>query len=192
LAERQKWDLISLSPSDFVSDSLDRIEFRSRKIFSDLMRVDKCVILMDEMDSLFRDRKIFADKPGTIIEYVIPALLPKLQDLREYASNRDVAVFYITNYLENIDAAISRGGRMDSRLIVLPYTAQARLKLAERFVVALKAPASAFAALKEAFSDMPCNHVYRDVEALAKLAASGDPKEDRRGRGKEWHRPGGI
>ena len=177
LAERQKWDLLSLSPSDFVADGLDKIEFRSRKIFSDLMRVDRCVILMDEMDSLFRDRRIFADEPGTIIEYVIPAFLPKLQELREYASNRDVAVFYVTNYHENIDGAISRGGRIDSHLIVLPYTAPARLRTAERLLSSSNASAPATSNLKDALEGMPCNHVYRDVEALVKLAISGESKE---------------
>jgi len=177
LAAERGWDLISLSPSDFVADSLDRIELRSRKIFKDLMMVDKCVILMDEMDSLFRDRKAFEQRPGTIIEYVIPALLPKLQELREYAMARDIAIFYITNYFEAIDSAISRGGRMDNRLLVLPYSKAARERLARDLHKDGNGTSASFNLLNQVLSEMPCNHVYRDIEGLVKLSLGGAARE---------------
>jgi adenylate kinase family enzyme len=173
LAASRKWDLISLSPSDFIADSLDRIEYRSRKIFRDLMNVDKCVILMDEMDSLFRDRRIFAQRPGTVIEYVIPALLPKLQDLRDYCIGREMAVFYVTNYFETIDSAISRGGRMDNKLLTLPYSLEARRKVVAQTFDMLDLPTTHLPGLLAVLEELPCNHVYRDVVDLVKLAASG-------------------
>ena len=99
LAHLKGWDLLTLSPSDFVADSLDRIEQRARAIFLDLLRLDRCVVLMDEMDSLLRDRELLSIRgTGTIIEFVVPALLPKLQELRDYVLRRNMAVFFVSNY----------------------------------------------------------------------------------------------
>jgi hypothetical protein len=95
LAHLKGWDLLTLSPSDFVADSLDRIEQRARAIFLDLLRLDRCVVLMDEMDSLLRDRELLRGA-GTIIEFVVPALLPKLQELRDYVLRRNMAVFFVS------------------------------------------------------------------------------------------------
>jgi len=129
------------------------------------------------VDSLFRDRRAFRNSPGTIIEYIIPALLPKLQDLREYAMTREIAIFYVTNYLEAIDSAISRGGRMDNRLLILPYSRDARTKVAKAIHAEVEGSAESLKILNEVLEGMPCNLVYRDVENLVKIASSGATRE---------------
>jgi len=134
IANELGWDLLTLSPSDFIEHSVDKIEEHSRNIFRDLMNpdLDKCIILMDEMDSLFRDR----DKipTGSTLAFVVPAFLPKLQDLRDHIKERNMAVFINTNYYELIDSAISRGGRIDYHLLVLPYSNEAKLELSRKFL----------------------------------------------------------
>lgn len=173
LASHLGWDLLLLSPSDFVADSLDKVEFRSRRIFRDLMSTDKCVVLMDEMDSLFRDRRSFRKTPGTFIEYVIPAFLPKLQDLREYTTHHDAAVFYVSNYAEAIDDAIARRGRIDVRLLVLPYTRRAREKVLADLLKGHPESERYSAELRAALEHVPCNLVFRDMKELAGAIKDG-------------------
>lgn len=130
IARKMGWDLITLSPSDFIAESLDLIEQQSRQIFRDLMNIDECVILLDEMDSLLRDRELLASKSqSSVIEFVVPAFLPKLQQLRDYALKKRIAVFFVTNYYEMIDRAIRRAGRIDSHVLVLPYNKTAQITL---------------------------------------------------------------
>jgi len=171
LASYLQWDLVLLSPSDFVSDSLDRIEQRARQIFQDLMNLDGCVVLMDEMDSILRDREAVRTKgAGTIIEFVVPALLPKLQQLRDYCLKHRMAIFYATNYYETVDAAIRRSGRMDAHVPVLPYTSGASKELVNRFAKKLNMKATETNSLLATISDLPNNLTYRDIEDLARAS----------------------
>lgn len=126
VAQAKNWDLISLSPSDFISDSVDRIEHRARQIFQDLMNIDECVILFDEMDSLLLDRDIDAVKRDVVLKFVVPAFLPKLQDLHDHVVKSQMAVFFVTNYAERIDTAIKRKGRIDEKILIPPYNDKAR------------------------------------------------------------------
>lgn len=175
IASRMRWDLVTLSPSDFIADSLDRIELRAREIFEDLGNLDQCVILLDEMDSLLRDREILAEKSaGTIMEFVVPALLPKLQQLRDYTLDKHMAVFFVSNYYETIDAAILRSGRIDAHLQVLPYGKEARTRvlssLAKRDLTKLND--GEHNELLTYVEKLPCNLVYRDLESLVQAVAA--------------------
>jgi hypothetical protein len=175
IASHLGWDLVTLSPSDFIADSLDRIELRAREIFEDLGNLDRCVILLDEMDSLLRDREILADKSaGTIMEFVVPALLPKLQQLRDYTLDKQLAVFFVSNYYESIDGAILRSGRIDAHLQVLPYGKIARAQvlesLAKRDVPELGGAERS--ELMTFVEKLPCNLVYRDLESIIQAIAT--------------------
>ena len=171
LANRLKWDLVTLSPSDFIANGIDKIEAYSREIFSDLMNLDECIILMDEMDSLFRDRETIRGSP---IEYVVPAFLPKLQKLRDYVLEHHLAVFVVTNYFESIDSAIVRGGRFDYHFLILPYSLEAKYKIIQKFlrngwIQDNDLSAKAKEILKKLFTEHFPILVYRELEQLGKL-----------------------
>lgn len=183
-ATKVGWDLLLLSPSDFVSDSLDLMEQHSRRVFDDLMNVDSCVIVFDEVDILFRDRQVLRTRlPGSILEFVVPALLPKLQNFRDYSVSRNVVIFFLTNYFEMIDPAISRGGRIDHKIIVLPYSRPARKRIAEDLYKEARARldvkgAGEFDKLSKILDDLPCNLGYRDIEGLVRSAAKSGVNAD--------------
>lgn len=134
VAQAKKWDLILLSPSDFISDSVDKIEHRARQIFHDLMHIDECVILFDEMDSLLLDRDGKA-KDDNVLKFVVPAFLPKLQDLHDHVAKNQMAVFFVTNYAERIDSAIKRKGRIDKKTLIPPYNITAREDLLRKLLI---------------------------------------------------------
>jgi hypothetical protein len=184
IASRIGWDLVTLSPSDFIADSLDRIELRAREIFEDLGSLDSCVILLDEMDSLLRDREILADKSaGSIMEFVVPALLPKLQQLRDYTLDKHIAVFFVSNYYESIDGAILRSGRIDTHLLVLPYGKTARGQVLESLVERdiPNLGKSERTELITYVEKLPCNLVYRDLESIVQAIATATSASKVRG-----------
>ena len=173
--------IMMLSPSDFVQDSLERIEYRSREVFEQLMNVDNVVVIFDEIDTLFRDRTTLRNKaPGSILEFVVPALLPKLQDFRNYALRRNVTIFFLTNFVELIDPAISRAGRIDGQVIVLPYSVEARGNVV-RALYAENAGVEGdnLEEMLKAFERLPCTLVYQDINALVlDVVANGFNLED--------------
>jgi ATPase family associated with various cellular activities (AAA) len=169
-ASLKQWDIVFLSPSDFVADSADRIEMRSREIFVDIMNLNNTVILLDEMDSLFVDRG--RPQPTPVMEFVVPAFLTKLQDLRDYTTKRNIAVFINTNFYEKIDRGIRRPGRIDNHLLVLPYSRAAQVEvvrdLAEKRGMAGTDPIRN--RISEVLQLLPCNFGFRDIERLVASA----------------------
>jgi hypothetical protein len=176
LASRMNWDLLTLTPSDFICESFDKIEQRSRKIFDELMNLDKCVILLDEMDTFFRDRDSVGREHGiTNYDFVVPAILPKLQLLRDYVSTKDMAVFFVTNYYETLDKAIRRFGRIDNHLLILPAAKLARLETALQIFRNMDIPAArrmhVEAKIRSVLEDdnIPCILVYREIERVVRI-----------------------
>jgi len=179
LAEKKGWDLVTLSPSDFVVDSLDHIERRSREIFDHMTNLDRTVLLFDEMDTLLRDREALGvQSAGMMIEFVVPALLPKLQSFRDHLIGGSAAAFFVTNFYERLDAAIIRSGRLDHHLLVLPYSEEARLKVVEQVLDKMDGDNSSQRAEVEGYlAALPCNLAFRDlVEICDAVVAGGDKR----------------
>lgn len=190
LAAQMGWTLITLSPSDFIFDSLDRIERHSRRIFDDLKNLDRCVVLFDEMDTLLRDReKLGESSAGMMIEFVVPALLPKLQEFRDHLVGREMAAFFVTNFYERLDPAIIRSGRLDHHLMILPYTKEGQIENAKSMIARRREKEIEITAALESevlafLSVGPFNLTYRDIEIVldAFLATDSDrttPQLDR-------------
>ena len=179
LARKMDWDLITLSPSDFVVNSLDQIEQRSRELFFHMTNINRCVILFDEMDTLLRDReKLGTTSPGMMIEFVVPALLPKLQQFRDYAARRNVAAFFLTNYYERLDSAVIRGGRIDNHIMVLPYTRAGQMEICRKIITKqiendTVALSTALDRIQKTLSSFPCNLTYRDLEWICSNVLEG-------------------
>lgn len=180
LAQEMKWDLIKLSPSDFVVESLDKIEYRARKIFRDLMNLDNCIVLMDELDVLLKDRDVLAQRSaGSIMEFVAPALLPKIQELRQYTLERNMAVFFVTNFYERIDHALSRSGRIDNHLVILPYCGLAQIQVATQILKQQNTehPDEILEVLGKVLKDVPHTLGYQAIAQLIEAIKEGQPQE---------------
>ena len=120
------------------------------------------------------------------MEFVIPSFLPKMQDLRDHAKRSDLAVFVVTNFMERIDDAILRAGRIDYHFLVLPYSRLAREQIIETFFLDKKLPSTDVrcVGLKNALEFYPCNLGYRDIETLVEfifqpgMPPTGPTRED--------------
>jgi hypothetical protein len=121
-----RWPMVTLSPPNFLSDGgLDGFEAAADRIFRDLMRLRRCVVLFDECEDFFkprprpRDRVADADNEAnperpesrTIGAFLTAGMLPRLQALRD---NRWVIFVLATNSgLRDLDDAVIRLGRFD-------------------------------------------------------------------------------
>ena len=118
LAEALHYDLIIVSPSDFIRSGEAGVEERAKRIFDVLLEQSNCVILFDEIDRLLLDRD--SDEylaQGDMFQFMTPSMLTKINDLRK----QERSVFIIaTNYAERIDGAIKRPGRIDEQIALLP------------------------------------------------------------------------
>jgi ATPase family associated with various cellular activities (AAA) len=92
-------------------------------IFDLISGVRGVTILFDEIDDLLRERNTNTgptEKP-TFMELVIPAMLNRLADLRDACPRQEICFLLATNFVESIEPALLRKGRIDSaRPVVYP------------------------------------------------------------------------
>ena len=86
-----------------------------RETFSEARRYAPAIVFIDEIDSI-GNRELFAGSNGVYQTEVVNALLEQVQGLDP---NEPVIVIGATNYLEKIDPALRRAGRLD-QVIQLP------------------------------------------------------------------------
>lgn len=118
LAAELGWEMITITPSDFVVGGESQVEARAKDIFDVLGYQSEKVILFDEIDRLLLDRDSpeYAEQ-SDIFQFMTPSMLPKLQRLNDQGRN---IVCIATNYAWRIDRAITRPGRIDNRFLLLP------------------------------------------------------------------------
>jgi hypothetical protein len=117
--EGQRGDglLIRITPADFTRLGSDRLDSEARYIFRLLSRTRRVTVLFDEIDDLLRVRD---NTPPTFFNLVVPAMLNRLQDLRDAAPRQEICFAISTNYVDRIEPALIRRGRID-RAIPVPY-----------------------------------------------------------------------
>lgn len=118
MAQGLSWPLVTLSPGTFIRDGLENVERRASEVFSHLRDLRGVVVLFDECDELFRKRRGLAEgdreagneNARSISAFMTASMLPKLQGLRD---NGQILFVIATNYIEDIDPAAKRIGRID-------------------------------------------------------------------------------
>jgi len=121
--------LISLSPADFLAGGQDQVEARAKSIFDALAAGSRLVYFFDEIDELIRDRNQLTDGERSVFSFLTPSFLTKLQDLRDAAKENEFIFILGTNYLDNIDSAAKRSGRIDEQLPIVYPDAEARANI---------------------------------------------------------------
>lgn len=119
---REMWTpderFVRITPADFTRRGEGGVDFEARFIFRLLSHVRRVTILFDEIDDLLRKRKV--DSELAFIRLVIPGMLNRLQDLREAAPRQELCFLLATNYVDQIEPALTRRGRIDAAIPV-PY-----------------------------------------------------------------------
>ncbi len=117
------WKFLSLSAADFAGEGSDGIVACAKRLFGDLRKVRRCVVLLDEMEEFLRARGYDPDRDSRL---VTTAFLPLLQ---EAVSSREVILIVATNFVGSIDAAVTRHGRFDLILPLGPPDGDARKQI---------------------------------------------------------------
>jgi hypothetical protein len=107
--------LVRITPADFTRHGEERVESEAQLIFRLLGSVRGVTVLFDEIDDLLRRR---GGERLSFLNLVVPAMLNRLQDLRELCHRQEICFLFGTNYVERIEPALMRQGRIDQTLPV--------------------------------------------------------------------------
>jgi hypothetical protein len=121
VADFLNWPQLPLDPSHFVRNGIDRISPEADLLFSMLNAMDRVVVLLDEIDELVRERSV---SPEVLSRFLTTSMLPKLATINKL---KRVIFIVATNHIEQFDMAISRPGRFDVILQIMPPTVDAKL-----------------------------------------------------------------
>ncbi len=122
IADYLGWPRLIIDPSIFVRKGMDQVQAEADRIFAMLAVAERIVVLLDEFDEMVRDRQR-ADE--ILSRFLTTAMLPKLAMINK---NRRIVFIVATNYIDRFDLAISRHGRFDMLLQVMPPTVKEKLR----------------------------------------------------------------
>lgn len=180
IATELNWELVTITPSDFVKGGIEQSEAAARNLFRELGILREVVVLFDEIDEMLRDRQDEEAQTGiAMLRFLIPGMLTKLQSLKQHGEKNRLIFIIATNYEDRLDRAITRTGRIDQRFPIVPPDEDARYCLIRNFMDAnIKKkkflPRWDTGELKE-FSGLlanclaayTCGWVYKELELLA-------------------------
>jgi hypothetical protein len=175
MASELDWDLVTITPSDFVKEGIERSEDSARRIFADLLRLRHVVVLFDEIDEMLRSRNEPEENPTGVamLRFLVPGMLPKLQQLKQHGERAGVIFVIATNFRERLDPAIVRPGRIDGTYLIPPPDRKARELLLRRMLVKKRVNVSIepqqFRALCHWLADRTGGWVYKELESLAEV-----------------------
>jgi hypothetical protein len=122
--------LIRITPADFTRGGEERLDSEARIIFDLLRHVRNVTVLFDEIDDLLRQRN-GAEQPS-FLKLVVPAMLNRLQDLRDACPKQEIFFVLATNYIERIEPALIRKGRIDFAIPLVYPDLESRLAIIEK------------------------------------------------------------
>ena len=130
--------LVRITPADFTRMGEDRVDAEARLIFQLLSNIRGVTILFDEIDDLLLQRARETTERPRFLDLVVPAMLNRLQDLRDACPRQEICFLFGTNYIDNIEPALMRPGRVDAHLpVVYPDYASRRLMVGRHLRPAL-------------------------------------------------------
>jgi hypothetical protein len=119
---------VRITPADFTRLGEDRVDSEARLIFELLSHARALTIHFDEIDDLLR-RRGAAKESLAFMDLVVPAMLNRLADLRDACPSQEICFLLSTNYVEKIEPALIRKGRIDRPMAVVYPDADSRLAI---------------------------------------------------------------
>ena len=122
--------LIRITPADFTRQGEDGLDREARIIFDVLCHLRKVTILFDEIDDLLRVRD--PKKELRFLDIVVPAMLNRLQDLRDSCPQQEICFILATNFIDNIEPALIRPGRIDETFPIVYPDLESRKRIIQK------------------------------------------------------------
>jgi hypothetical protein len=108
------WPFVEITPAQFLDQGVELVSARADAIFRQVMELNRCVVLLDEIDELTRTR---SDEAEPVERFFTTTMLPRLAKLWK---TKRILFFVNTNNILRVDPAIRRSQRFDAAIFVLP------------------------------------------------------------------------
>jgi ATPase family associated with various cellular activities (AAA) len=113
------WPILTLTIADFLFEGEDRVARRADDLFKRLSFLSSVGIVFDEFDDMVARRETYEPRASPGFRPLTSAMLPLLAELSDHARRDACLVACTTNFIDNIDSAAKRVGRVDKKLLVV-------------------------------------------------------------------------
>ncbi len=124
LAKHINIPVISTSGSEFVEKYVGVGASRVRSLFERARNLKKCIIFIDEIDAIGRNRE--SEYSNSERDSTLNQLLVEMDGFKEDTS---IMIFGATNLVQNLDPALVRSGRFDKKIYFDPPNKEERTKM---------------------------------------------------------------
>lgn len=124
LAGELGYNYAQIRGSDLISRFVGQSGQNVADLFNEALRVQPCVIFIDEIDSVASNRQSL-EKDSQAYQNAVSEMLQGIQDVQD----EDILVMASTNLLDSVDGAIRRSGRFDEKIEVPPPDEEARKEI---------------------------------------------------------------
>jgi cell division protease FtsH len=118
----------SFSGSDFVEMFVGVGASRVRDLFNEAKKHTPCIVFIDEIDAVGSSRAVAPTDGQDERGQTLNALLVEMDG---FSSKDNIVVLAATNRPDILDSALSRPGRFDRRITLLPPDVKGRIKILE-------------------------------------------------------------
>ena len=114
IAKALSWPLITIETSDLLELGVDRMAHQAGLVFRKFEQLHEVVVFIDEVEEFVRWRTDEEDRESRLITTAMLTLIQGLRGLK-----RSILIL-ATNHVEKFDPAVTRPGRFDLLLLILP------------------------------------------------------------------------
>lgn len=154
-----------ISPAQIMSKWVGEAEQNVKKLFDAAKSEPKAVIFMDEVEALVPKRR---SNDSTVMQRVVPQILQELEGF-DRGAGRALMFVGATNEPWSLDAAMTRPGRLDSKVHIPLPDAEARFKLWEIYLGGRPLADDVDLAV---LSEKSAGYSGADIKAIANRSAS--------------------
>lgn len=129
LAGEANVPFIAVSASQFVELFVGMGASRVRKLFQKAREQDTCIIFIDEIDAIGKQRSSVSSSGGGGIDEREQTLNQMLMEMDGFNTDDNVIVIAATNRIDNLDKALLRPGRFDRKISVSLPDVDGRTKI---------------------------------------------------------------
>ena len=128
--------VITTCASEFVEVYVGVGASRIRSLFKEAKSHEKCIIFIDELDAIGskRGNSNNSERDTTLNQLLV--------EMDGFQTNENIMVFAATNFVSNLDKALTRSGRFDKKVFFDPPNPEERQKLFENNLKDIKIPRS--------------------------------------------------
>lgn len=168
ISDIMNYTYFEMKPSDFGSIYIHGSQLKIKETFITAKEKSPSLIFIDEIDAMVPNRL------GTNVNHSYKAEVGEILNQLDECGKSNILVIGATNFIENIDQAVIRPGRFDTKIFIGPPDLEARLQMFKHLMNGIPVNKINWGKVAEKLQSYTASDIKEVTSKAKKLAASED------------------